>query len=415
MKQVEKTVFLSYRRTNAPWALVIYQSLTHHGYDVFFDFLGIASGDFERIILANIKARAHFLVLLTPSALERCGDPSDWLRREIETALDNERNIVPLMLEGFDFTTPAIACHLTGKLASLKRYNALSVPVDYFDAAMVRLREVFLSIPLDSVLHPTSATARQAAKDEQTAASRASPVRQQELSAQEWFEQGINAADGDESMRCFTEAIRLSPDAFGAYHNRGIMRYAKFDFEGALQDFGEAIRLYPDYAEGYYRRGLARSVNGDLQGALQDFEEAIRLKPDYAVAYYGRGIARSDNGDLEGALQDYDDAIRLSPDDAELYITRSNVRRDSGDLEGALQDYSDVIRLKPDDAEAYKTRALLYETKDHYAAAVADLQRYLDLRGVWGLGDRKTKKRIRRLTKRDTEERIRRLNKSLNK
>ena len=75
MKQVEKTVFISYRRTNVRWALSIFQNLTHLGYDVFFDFHGIASGDFERVILANIKARAHFLVLLTPSSLERCGDP----------------------------------------------------------------------------------------------------------------------------------------------------------------------------------------------------------------------------------------------------------------------------------------------------------------------------------------------------
>ena len=88
MERIEKTVFLSYRRTNIPWALAIFQNLTHHGYDVFFDYNGIASGDFERVILGNINARAHFLVLLTPSALERCGDPADWLRREIETALD---------------------------------------------------------------------------------------------------------------------------------------------------------------------------------------------------------------------------------------------------------------------------------------------------------------------------------------
>src|SRR5947199_10514598 len=106
MARIEKTVFISYRRTNVPWALAIFQNLTHHGYDVFFDFNGIASGDFEQVIIENIKARAHFLVLLTPSALERCGDSGDWLRREIETAFETRRNIVPLMLEGFDFATP---------------------------------------------------------------------------------------------------------------------------------------------------------------------------------------------------------------------------------------------------------------------------------------------------------------------
>src|ERR1700722_18463957 len=113
MKRVEKTVFLSYRRTNVPWALAIFQNLTQHGYDVFFDYSGIASGDFERVILENIKSRAHFLVLLTPSALERCGDPGDWLRREIETALDSKRNIVPVFLEDFSFASPAIAQRLT--------------------------------------------------------------------------------------------------------------------------------------------------------------------------------------------------------------------------------------------------------------------------------------------------------------
>ena len=30
----EKTVFISYRRTNFPWALNIYQYLTKNGYDV---------------------------------------------------------------------------------------------------------------------------------------------------------------------------------------------------------------------------------------------------------------------------------------------------------------------------------------------------------------------------------------------
>jgi hypothetical protein len=108
MGRIEKTVFISYRHDNAPWALAIYQNLTMHGYDVFFDYQSIDSGNFEKVILENIKARAHFLVILTPSAVERCKEPGDWLRREIEMAIDEKRNIVPLMLEGFDFDSPLV-------------------------------------------------------------------------------------------------------------------------------------------------------------------------------------------------------------------------------------------------------------------------------------------------------------------
>src|SRR5271166_3238809 len=34
MEYIEKTVFLSYRRTNFLWVLNIFQDLTHNGYDV---------------------------------------------------------------------------------------------------------------------------------------------------------------------------------------------------------------------------------------------------------------------------------------------------------------------------------------------------------------------------------------------
>jgi hypothetical protein len=87
MERVEKSVFISYRRTNVPWALAVWQNLTHHGYDVFFDYEGIGSGDFESIILGNITSRVHFLIILSPSALERCGD-----RGRLASSRDRDRN-----------------------------------------------------------------------------------------------------------------------------------------------------------------------------------------------------------------------------------------------------------------------------------------------------------------------------------
>src|SRR5262249_22876103 len=154
MQRIEKTVFISYRRTNASWALAIFQNLTQNGYDVVYDYAKIAAGDFEQIILSNIKARAHFLILLTPSALERVDEPEDWLRREIETAMDTQRNIVPLMLDRFDFGSPAVVKQLTGKLAALKRYNALDVPPSYFFEAMERLRRGEFYVSFEGRVYP---------------------------------------------------------------------------------------------------------------------------------------------------------------------------------------------------------------------------------------------------------------------
>jgi len=180
MKRIEKTVFLSYRRNNVTWALAVFQDLSRRGYDVFFDFDGIGSGDFESVILENIRARAHFLILLTPSALERCGEPNDWLNREIEAAIATKRNVVPIMLEGFEFPS-----QLPTNLEPLRRYNGLRVPVDYFSEAMSRLTDKFLNVPLEAVLHPVSISARQAADEQKAAASQAATVTAQQLSEAE--------------------------------------------------------------------------------------------------------------------------------------------------------------------------------------------------------------------------------------
>jgi hypothetical protein len=174
MGLIEKTIFVSYRRTDGAWGLAIFQDLAQHGYDVFIDYDGIASGNFEAVILENIRARAHFLVLLTPTALSCCGDPNDWMRREIEAAVDSQRNIVPLMLEGFDFSTPAVANRLTGKLAALKDYNGLEIPKPrFFSSEMERLRNKFLNVPVDAVLHPASDSAQQVATEQKDKATRA--------------------------------------------------------------------------------------------------------------------------------------------------------------------------------------------------------------------------------------------------
>lgn len=358
MDRIEKTVFISYRRTNLPWALAVFQDLTHHGYDVFLDYSGIASGDFESAILGNIKARAHFLVLLTPSALERCDNPADWLRREIETALTYQRNIVPLMLEGFDFAAPAIVGQLRGTLAALKHYNGLPVPPAYFAEAMERLRSRYLNVPLTAVLHPVSHFAQRAASEQKAAANAAPTVQKQELSSQEWFERGLAATDNDEKLSFYSEAIRLRSDYALAFINRGNVRSDKGDVDGALIDYNEAIRLMPHDAFAFYNRGIAHSDKGNVDEALMDYSEAIRLKPDDADAFINRGVARSDKGDMLAAMMDYDQAVQLRPDDADGYYNRGIVRRLKGDLEGALMDYNEAIRLKPDDADAFFNRAI---------------------------------------------------------
>lgn len=379
MTGVEKTVFISYRRTNVAWALAICKDLSHNGFDVFLDFTGIASGDFESVILANIKARAHFVVLLTPSALERCHETGDWLRREIETALDMKRNIVPVTLEGFDFATPGIASQLTGRLSELKKYNALRVPVDYFDAAMQRLRTSFLNVSLTAVLHPASASALQVTNAQKAAAAAAPRVGEGELVAVELFEQGFSSGDSAERIRLFTEAIRLNPDYPDAFMIRALARQHIGDLKGALEDYNEAVRLTPGSAEAFDFRGITRAALGDLNGAMDDFNEAIRIDPSFADSFQNRGRIWCSQGDFERGLRDFNEALRLRPTLPEALVGRGQIFVSKGDIERGLRDFSEAIRFTPDFTEAFSARAWVRRDKGDLNGALVDYNELLRL------------------------------------
>ena len=143
MCDAEKTVFVSYRRSaSRHLARSIAFDLRAHGYDVFFDVDTVDNGEFDQIVLHQIAAREHFVLVLSRGSLERCGDEKDWLRREIEEALHHKRNIVPILEAGFNFVSEAKA--LPESLRDLPRFNGIPLYHFYFDAAMETLRRRFL-------------------------------------------------------------------------------------------------------------------------------------------------------------------------------------------------------------------------------------------------------------------------------
>jgi formylglycine-generating enzyme required for sulfatase activity len=143
----QKTVFISYRRAiSKHLARSIYQDLKMNDWDVFLDVNTIDSGDFDRIILNQIGARAHFILLISKGSLERCTNNGDWVLKEIEEAVRLNRNIVPIVDEDANFS------HELGYLsenlrAIIGKKNSLPLPHYFFDAAMEMLRNRFLKTP----------------------------------------------------------------------------------------------------------------------------------------------------------------------------------------------------------------------------------------------------------------------------
>ena len=267
MSQIDKSVFISYRRINQYMATSVYNSLSQQGYDVFLDHNSIHSGSFEKVIFEHIKARAHFIVILTNEAMNRLDDSEDLFRQEIELALTTKRNIIPLTFGDFDWLKAESL--LINQLSQLSKYNALRVPDDYFDAAMSKLCNERLNIALDAVSHPPTYQGKPQQPNQQK------PTLTAEQIAQTYLEKGYECFDNSE----FTQAIMLFSKAIEAKHN---------------------------HVDAYFHRGSARLIQGDLRGAIADFNEATIYKPHHCLAIFNRAIARERQQDDNGAIADYE-------------------------------------------------------------------------------------------------------------
>jgi tetratricopeptide (TPR) repeat protein len=293
-----KTVFISYRRSiNWAHARLVFDELRKRGYDVFMDVENLGSGDFEHIILQEIKARAHFIVMLSIPALKRCSEPQDWLRREIEYAMDNGRNIVPIRIDSFDFKHAKK--YLTGKLDRLHRYNGPSLNAEYFDKAIDNLVNRFLVQPVYApITPPTADTQNEVARIIKDIAAQPEPTRD-ELSAETFFIRAYEKTengDFDGAIADYSEVIRLKPNFVQAFNNRGVTRDYKGDLDRAIADYSEAIRLKPDFVEAYCNRGEAHFAQGAYHKAFADFSRVLELTPeddacigDLAITYYATG------------------------------------------------------------------------------------------------------------------------------
>jgi len=90
-------VFISYRRKGGTEiARAIKAELEKMGCTVFLDFDSLHDGHFDRRISEAISASDVFMLVLSQNALDLCINKNDWLRKEIEYAIETNRHIVPV-------------------------------------------------------------------------------------------------------------------------------------------------------------------------------------------------------------------------------------------------------------------------------------------------------------------------------
>ncbi|MBQ6996763.1 MAG: toll/interleukin-1 receptor domain-containing protein [Oscillospiraceae bacterium] len=138
-------VFISYRRDGGyAMARLVYECMRNVGLSVFLDLEELRSGQFNEKLYKEIENCKNFVLILPPNSLDRCDSEEDWLRLEIEHAIKLKKNIIPVMMVGFEFPG-----QLPPSLQVLPFFNGVKSSREYFDAAIKKVISLLQGVELD--------------------------------------------------------------------------------------------------------------------------------------------------------------------------------------------------------------------------------------------------------------------------
>ena len=273
-------IFISYRRKGGfEVAKHIKDLLERDGYSVSFDIDNLRNGDFDSQLMERISNCKDFILILDAHVFDRETDGTgknvdegkeDWLVKEIAKALEAKKNIIPIMLDGFDNFPEK----LPDAIKDVRYKNGPKYDREYVDAFYEKLKNFFNNSP----------------RGYEDVGVRNLPVN---LVCSVLLERGwlkYNSGKYDEAMEYFLEAaMKGSANAFNAvaiYYKEGHgyeknpqkavqwFRYAaEMGYASAQRNLGDC------YMKGY---GVQENAEEALRWYLRACEEE-NAKAQYAV------------------------------------------------------------------------------------------------------------------------------------
>jgi hypothetical protein len=121
---------------------MIQEKLNSFGYKVFLDFETMRSGKFNEQIYEKIEMCNDVILICNPGCFDRAYNSEDWFRLEVLHAIKHKKNIIPVMLRGFEF--PEV---MPTELEEIPLLQGVRSSDELFDAFIDRLRSYLESRP----------------------------------------------------------------------------------------------------------------------------------------------------------------------------------------------------------------------------------------------------------------------------
>jgi len=429
-------IFISYRRDDAAYVTGHINDLLRKEFGddaVFTDVDNIALGvDFRAVLDETVSQCQVLLAVVGPNWISVLGhdgrrrllDPADYVRIEIESALQRNIPVIPLLVAGAEM--PA-AEDLPESLQGLAFRNGTKIrPAPDFGVDMARLIKN-LQQHFDPTQEGQLENEHVDVEVQEDAPSKrsAAPGISVKVGEDERVRRAELGLGRDEPKKRWVARLRLAvivlvvgAALYYVGRNQDELQellpadVATVDVTDEIADEPEfltelelepAAEPEPEPVETADFADEVEVEDEPVDAAEAALETAVDSEPDADTSediaavvtevvdvveperqpepseFIGEGVRLAAIGEHEGAIENFDEAIQLDAEQAFVYKQRGTSYQALGQYEAAIGDYDEAIRLNAEDLNAYFKRGESYHALQNYEAAIADFDVVVEL------------------------------------
>jgi len=189
----------------------------------------------------------------------------------------------------------------------------------------------------------------------------------------------LNLSKYSEAMEYFDEMLKIAPENYEAWNDKGVCLSRLGDYGGAVKCFEKALELNPHYPQAWANKAYACIILGKYDEALECCDKSIEAKADWAEAWANKGICLERKNMYEEALRCFDVAIEKDPAYWKAWINKATLLSLLNDPEGALECCNEATRINPREPVLWKTKGDILSGMCRYAESVDCYSKSLQL------------------------------------
>ncbi len=149
------------------------------------------------------------------------------------------------------------------------------------------------------------------------AKDRGSQERDRRMTAERWFQRGLDleqqGAPHEQVVAAYQKAIDLDPQSAGAQVNLGTIYFNARQWNDAERHYKKALEIDPDYALAHFDLANLYDERGDRGRAQAHYESALRVSPNYADAHYNLALLYQGSNQAMKAVRHWSAYLKLDP------------------------------------------------------------------------------------------------------